>query len=194
MLSRKKHFLQYLRQRTIRDFSVEHFFEFGISACDDVANDRQIRRRLHVRRIKRIEKRNPQAFEKCGSRRVHPRNIPASGAIADPPIPITCTCLPSLNLPPPVPKIRAFLRLPRPASPRFPKEPSTWAAACAPLAHQRPAARPAAAECVHKRRAPLATPPQTAHFPEILPTRSLARPQVFQPRSEASARDPPGRV
>src|SRR5712664_1696574 len=122
------------------------------------------------------------------------RNIPASGAIADPPIPITCTCLPSLKLPPPVPKIRAFLRLPRPASPRFPKEPSTWAAACAPLAHQRPAARQAAAECVHKRRAPLATPPQTAHFPEILPARFLSLPRVFQPASDASARDPPGRV
>src|SRR5216684_9409356 len=73
VLPRQTHFLQYLRQRAIRDFSVEHLFEFGIPTRDNVANDRQIRRRLHVRRIKRIEKRDPQAFEKCGSRRIHPR-------------------------------------------------------------------------------------------------------------------------
>src|SRR6266852_2289539 len=39
MLPRQKHFLQYLRQRAIWGFSVEHFFDLGISARDDVADD-----------------------------------------------------------------------------------------------------------------------------------------------------------
>src|SRR5712664_4223775 len=119
------------------------------------------------------------------------RNIPDSGAIADPPIPITCTCLPSLKPPPPVPRIRAFLRLPRPASPRFPKEPSTSAVACALPVHRIRAAPPAAAESVRKRRVPWQIRPLSAHSPEILPKQSPALLQIFLLASDASARGPP---
>src|SRR5580700_6889513 len=114
--------------------------------------------------------------------------------MADPAIPITCTCFFSLKPPPPVPETPVFLRLLHPAAPQFPAVPSASAASRAPPARQKPVAHPVAARFARKLRAPSAHQPPKDHSLEIHPAQSRARLPIFRFASNASARDPPDRA
>src|SRR5713101_7685126 len=58
MLPRQKYLFQNFRQCAVRNLPIENFFQLGVSTRDDIANDRQIRRGLHVRGVERLEERD----------------------------------------------------------------------------------------------------------------------------------------
>src|ERR1700688_1388586 len=119
------------------------------------------------------------------------RNMPASGAIAEPPIPIMCRCLGSVMTPPPVQEFpaRLFLRLsngpPRPAAPL------TLDASCARWALQKQWARPAARVFFGTHRVPSDCLPQAHRTLENRRIQFRERLRIFPLVSDASKRDPP---
>ena len=70
MFAGKKNFFENFRHRAVRNFAFERFFEFGIAARDDVANDDQIRRRREMRRVEGWKIRNAEAVQQRGRRRI----------------------------------------------------------------------------------------------------------------------------
>src|SRR5258708_2479517 len=63
MFTGKKHFFKNFRHGAIRNFTFESFFELGISARNDVANDHEIRRGSEMRCFEGWKIRNPETLE-----------------------------------------------------------------------------------------------------------------------------------
>src|ERR1700732_1632706 len=61
MVSWQKDFFQNFRQRAVRNLFIEYFLQLRIPPRDDISHHHQVRRRLQVRRIEGVVKRDSQA-------------------------------------------------------------------------------------------------------------------------------------
>src|SRR5262249_5820425 len=138
----------------------------------------------------------PPAPPGPASRSPPPRSIPASGDIADPPIPIMCMCFALANvLVPftpllPAPESPASPRPSTATSPSLPAALSASAFSYARSATHTQSAPSAAPRPPHKSPARSACRPPAGHNPENLPPQSPSRPQRFLPAPDAAACDP----
>ncbi len=72
-MPRQKIILDRLRKRTIGNFSLQHAFNFRISARQRVAEDDDIRRRREISFRKSVAPFYPEAFEQRRGRRINTR-------------------------------------------------------------------------------------------------------------------------
>src|SRR6202163_3704624 len=125
------------------------------------------------------------------TRKPRSRNIPASGAIAEPPIPITCMCLDSVMTPPPVQEFPARLLLLLTNGLSRPAAPLALDSSCGRWVLQKQSGRPAARVAFGTHRAPSGCLPRAARTLENRPVQFPEPLRIWPLVSGASKRDPP---
>ena len=73
MFAGEKYFFENFRHGAVRNFALEDFLEFGISARDDIADDNKIGGRCEMRSIERGKICNAKTVEECGCWRINSR-------------------------------------------------------------------------------------------------------------------------
>src|ERR1700688_652118 len=124
------------------------------------------------------------------TRKPRSRSIPASGAIAEPPIPIMCMCFGSVMTTPPVQEFPSRLLPWLTNEPSRPAAPLTWDASCGQRALQKQSERRAARVFFGTHRAPSDCLPPSPRTLENRPVQFRERSRISPPVSGASKRDP----
>src|ERR1700674_873766 len=118
------------------------------------------------------------------------RNIPASGAMAEPPIPITCMCFGSVMTPPPVQEFPAGPLLWLTNGLSRPAAPLTLDVSCGQRALQKQSELRTARVFFGTHRAPSDCLPPSPRSVKNRPVQFRERSQISPPVSDASKRDP----
>ena len=73
VVARQKKFLERLRKRAVRNFAVQHGFDFRIAARQRIADDDDVRRGIEIGGVETVRPANAQAFEQRRRRRIDAR-------------------------------------------------------------------------------------------------------------------------